>query len=141
MSDPWMSESSDVSGSPRGLLGLRMMSTEIRPGIPPLEGHYSEGGIQGELLVGEAASAGYNASVAGIQSCAVSRSGRMPLPAAARRRWNLDNGGAVDVMDLGFAVLTLPQGDGSRLLSDLVGRDEHAALVRSLAEDPDLATT
>ena len=68
-------------------------------------------------------------------------SGQMSLPAAARHRWSLDDGGPVDVIDLGFAVLTLPRGEGRRLLSDLVSRDEHAAFVRSLADDPELATT
>ena len=70
----------------------------------------------------------------------VSSSGQMSLPAAARHRWDLDGGGPVDVVDLGFAVLTLPQGEGRRLLSDLLSRDEHAAFVRSLDEDPELAT-
>ncbi len=65
----------------------------------------------------------------------------MSLPASARHRWNLDNGGPVDVIDLGFGVLTVPKGTGRRLLGDLLGRDEHAAFVRSLADDPDLATT
>ena len=71
----------------------------------------------------------------------VSSSGQMSLPAAARHRWDLDGGGPVDVVDLGFAVLTLPQGEGRRLLGDLLSRDEHAAFVRSLDDDPELATT
>ncbi len=71
----------------------------------------------------------------------MSSSGQMSLPAAARRRWGLDNGGPVDVLDLGFGVLTVPRGEGRQLLNDLLGRDEHAAFVRSLADDPDLATT
>lgn len=41
----------------------------------------------------------------------VSSSGQMSLPAAVRRRWHLDEGGPVDVIDLGFGVLTLPAGD------------------------------
>ena len=65
----------------------------------------------------------------------------MSLPAAARHRWNLDDGGPVDVIDLGFSVLTLPRGEGRRLLGDLVSREEHAAFVKSLADDPELATT
>jgi bifunctional DNA-binding transcriptional regulator/antitoxin component of YhaV-PrlF toxin-antitoxin module len=76
-----------------------------------------------------------------VQQFVVSSSGQMSLPAAARHRWNLDDGGPVDVLDLGFGVLTVPQGEGRRLLGDLLGRDEHAAFVRSLAEDADLATT
>ncbi len=71
----------------------------------------------------------------------VSSSGQMSLPAAARHRWKLDRGGPVDVIDLGFGVLTLPKGEGRRLLDDLLSRDEHAAYVRSLEDDPDLATT
>ena len=79
--------------------------------------------------------------VTGIQEYAVSSSGQMSLPAAARHRWKLERGGPVDVLDLGFGVLTVPGGTGRRLLSDLVSRDEHAAYVRSLVEDDDLATT
>lgn len=77
----------------------------------------------------------------GVQEYLVSSSGQMSLPAGARHRWNLDDGGPVDVIDLGFGVLTVPSGEGPRLLGDLLSRDEHAAFVRSLAGDPDLATT
>jgi len=77
----------------------------------------------------------------GVQEYVVSSSGQMSLPASARHRWNLDKGGPVDVVDLGFAVLTLPKGEGMRLLNDLLSRDDHAEFVRSLADDPDLATT
>ena len=81
----------------------------------------------------------------------MSSSGQMCLPAQVRHRWNLDDGGPVDVLDLGFGVLAqkakaptgtaVPKGEGRRLLADLLGRDEHADFVRGLAEDPDLATT
>lgn len=76
-----------------------------------------------------------------VRQYLVSSSGQMSLPAAARHRWNLDGGGAVDVLDLGFGVLTVPKGAGHRLLSDLVSRAEHEAFVSSLADDPDLATS
>ncbi|MDQ6839923.1 MAG: AbrB/MazE/SpoVT family DNA-binding domain-containing protein [Actinomycetota bacterium] len=76
-----------------------------------------------------------------IQEYLVSSSGQMSLPAAARHRWDLDQGGPVDVLDLGYGVLTLPKGEGRRLLGDLLGREEHAERVRELADDPDLATT
>ena len=79
--------------------------------------------------------------VDGIQEYLVSSSGQMSLPATARHRWHLDGGGPVDVLDLGFAVLTMPKGQGRRLLGDLVSRDQHADFVASLADDPDLATT
>jgi len=76
-----------------------------------------------------------------VQEYVVSSSGQLSLPAAARHRWNLDAGGPVDVIDLGFGVLTLPKGEGRRLLGDLLTREEHARFVRSLVDDPDLATT
>jgi len=79
--------------------------------------------------------------MAGVQEYLVSSSGQMSLPASARHRWHLDGGGPVDVIDLGFGVLTLPKGEGRRLLGDLVTRELHTAFVGSLADDPDLATT
>ena len=45
------------------------------------------------------------------------------------------------MIDLGFGVLTVPQDEGRRLLSDLLSREAHAAFVASLGVDPDLATT
>ncbi len=75
------------------------------------------------------------------QHYAVSSSGQLSLPAAARHRWDLDDGGPVDVLDLGFGVLIVPRGEGRGMLGDLLGRDEHAEFVRSLAGDDELATT
>jgi bifunctional DNA-binding transcriptional regulator/antitoxin component of YhaV-PrlF toxin-antitoxin module len=76
-----------------------------------------------------------------IQEYLVSSSGQISLPAAVRHRWNLDGGGPVDVLDLGFAVLTVPKGEGRRLLGDLLSRDDHARYVQTVADDDDLATT
>jgi bifunctional DNA-binding transcriptional regulator/antitoxin component of YhaV-PrlF toxin-antitoxin module len=76
-----------------------------------------------------------------VQEYLVSASGQMSLPAGVRHRWHLDSGGPVDVIDLGFGVLTVPKGTGRKLLDDLVTRDQHAEFVGSLADDPDLATT
>lgn len=76
-----------------------------------------------------------------VQEYLVSSSGQMSLPAAVRHRWHLDAGGPVDVLDLGFGVLTVPKGEGRRLLGDVVSRDEHTAFVASLRDDPDLATS
>ena len=54
-------------------------------------------------------------------------------------RWPLDQGGQVDVVDLGFGVLTLPAGGAARLLDDILPAEAHyAATVAD--EDPDLAT-
>jgi len=44
------------------------------------------------------------------------------------------------VIDLGFGILTVPKGEGRRLLGDLLSREDHASFVKSLADDPDLAT-
>jgi hypothetical protein len=79
--------------------------------------------------------------MAQLQEYLVSSSGQMSLPADARHRWDLDQGGPVDVLDLGFGVLTVPRGEGRHLLGELLGRDEHAAFVASLRDDPDLATS
>jgi bifunctional DNA-binding transcriptional regulator/antitoxin component of YhaV-PrlF toxin-antitoxin module len=79
--------------------------------------------------------------VMSVQQYLVSTSGQVSLPASVRHRWKLDNGGPVDVIDLGFGVLTVPQGTGKRLLSDLLPREAHAEFVDSLSNDLDLATT
>ena len=83
----------------------------------------------------------YHRVVSRVQEYLVSSSGQMQLPASARHRWNLDHGGPVDVIDLGFGVLTVPLGTAQGLLGDLLSRDEHAEFVNSLADDVDLATT
>ncbi len=76
-----------------------------------------------------------------VQQFQVSSSGQMSLPAAARHRWRLDGGGPVDVLDLGFGVLTVPQGHAALLLDDLLSAADHDAFVDRLEDDPDLATT
>ena len=70
----------------------------------------------------------------------VSSSGQMSLPAAVRRRWHLERGGSVDVLDLGFGVLTLPAGYRGRLLDQLLPADAHYAAVAA-EDDPDLRST
>lgn len=42
----------------------------------------------------------------------VSERGQMALPAEARHRWDLDNGGTVEIADLGSALLIVPAGRG-----------------------------
>ena len=80
-------------------------------------------------------------AVEGIVEYLVSSSGQMSLPADVRRRWRLEKGGPVDVIDLDFAVMVLPRGQGRRLLRDLLSAEEQAAFVASLKDDEDLATT
>lgn len=76
----------------------------------------------------------------GAETFRVSSSGQMSLPAAVRHRWNLDDGGLVDVVDLGFGVLTVPAGAARRLLDEILTADAHYAAVAA-EDDPDLATT
>jgi bifunctional DNA-binding transcriptional regulator/antitoxin component of YhaV-PrlF toxin-antitoxin module len=71
----------------------------------------------------------------------VSASGQISLPADARRRWGVPNGGTVEVVDLGWGVLVVPPGGTLELRGDLLPSPaEHAAFVAGL-DDPDLATT
>jgi bifunctional DNA-binding transcriptional regulator/antitoxin component of YhaV-PrlF toxin-antitoxin module len=78
--------------------------------------------------------------MSGIQRYRVSASGQMCLPAPARHRWDLDRGGPVEVLDLGFGVLTVPEGMARVLLDDLVSHEGHAAFTASLTDDHELGT-
>jgi bifunctional DNA-binding transcriptional regulator/antitoxin component of YhaV-PrlF toxin-antitoxin module len=77
--------------------------------------------------------------VASIESFKVSSSGQMSLPAAVRRRWHLDHGGRVDVLDLGFGVLTMPEGHAARMLDEILPAESHYEAVAA-EEDPDLVS-
>ncbi|MEJ7764897.1 MAG: AbrB/MazE/SpoVT family DNA-binding domain-containing protein [Acidimicrobiales bacterium] len=70
----------------------------------------------------------------------VSASGQMSLPAAVRHRWNLERGGPVEVLDLGFGVLTVPAGEAGRFLDELLPAEAHYAATER-EDDPDLLTT
>jgi bifunctional DNA-binding transcriptional regulator/antitoxin component of YhaV-PrlF toxin-antitoxin module len=83
---------------------------------------------------------GQMASNPAVKRYVVSTSGQMSLPAEVRHRWGLDDGGPVEVVDLGFGVLTVPEGQGVKLFRDLLSRDDQAAFVASI-DDSDLATT
>jgi len=67
----------------------------------------------------------------------------MALPADARRRWQLTDGGSVEIADLGNALLVVPAGRGGlrALLREAI--DEaggYAGLSAAVADDePDLA--
>jgi AbrB family looped-hinge helix DNA binding protein len=73
----------------------------------------------------------------------VSDRGQMALPAEARRRWNLGEGGSVEVADLGDALLIVPAGRGGlrALLRDAItDAGGYAQLVAQVAADePELA--
>ena len=76
----------------------------------------------------------------GTSEFLVSSSGQMSVPAAVRHRWGLDHGGRVTVVDLGDAVVLLPQGGQQRLLAEALTAEDHRHFVDSLG-DADLATT
>lgn len=72
----------------------------------------------------------------------VSDRGQMALPAEARRRWNLDKGGTVEIADLGDSLLIVPAGRGGlrtllRAAIDEAGGYANLAKAAAAAE-PDL---
>jgi bifunctional DNA-binding transcriptional regulator/antitoxin component of YhaV-PrlF toxin-antitoxin module len=70
----------------------------------------------------------------------VSVRGQMSLPATARRRWGLDAGGEVGFLDLGDALVIVPEGVDvlRRELIDAVTAEGWAE-ARAGFGDPDLA--
>ena len=70
----------------------------------------------------------------------ISSRGQMSLPASARHRWGLDDGGDVGYLDLGDAVLLVP-GSVDQLRAALLDAvdDEIWARARDGFGDPDLA--
>ncbi len=70
----------------------------------------------------------------------VSSRGQMSLPAAARRRWGIEDGGSVGYLDIGEAVLLVP-GGVEKLRRDILGSvsGQDWAAVRNRIDDPDLA--
>lgn len=73
----------------------------------------------------------------------VSERGQMALPAETRRRWGIADGGAVEIADLGAAVVVVPAGRGglrSMLSEALDEAGGYQSLVRRVAaSEPDLA--
>lgn len=78
-----------------------------------------------------------------VASYRVSDRGQMALPAEARRRWNLTEGGAVEIADVGDALVIVPAGRGGlrglvrAAIDDAGGYERLAAAVTD--EEPDLA--
>ena len=64
----------------------------------------------------------------------------MSLPATARRRWGLEDGGSVGYLDIGDAVLLVP-GGGERLRRELLGSgsEEDWEAAQDGFGDPELA--
>lgn len=78
-----------------------------------------------------------------VMNYRVSDRGQMALPAETRRRWNLTDGGTVEVADLGTALIIVPAGRGGlqsllRAAIDDAGGYKTLA-TRVIADDPDLA--
>lgn len=69
----------------------------------------------------------------------VSSRGQFSLPASARERWGLKDGGEVEVFDLGSCVVMMPTGGGSarRSLARALTAERYKAHVAAL-DDPDL---
>lgn len=67
----------------------------------------------------------------------------MALPAEARHRWNLADGGAVEIADLGAALVVVPAGRGglrSVIRESVEEAGGYSSLVSLVAADePDLA--
>jgi AbrB family looped-hinge helix DNA binding protein len=71
----------------------------------------------------------------------VSQRGQMSLPADARHRWGLDEGGDVSYVDVGDAVILIPEGADAlrRRLIDAV-TDEEWQRARRRFGDADLVS-
>jgi bifunctional DNA-binding transcriptional regulator/antitoxin component of YhaV-PrlF toxin-antitoxin module len=69
----------------------------------------------------------------------VSARGQFSLPASARRRWGIEDGGDVEVFDLGTAVVIFPGGPGTarRSLAKALDADRYEELLGRI-DDPDL---
>jgi bifunctional DNA-binding transcriptional regulator/antitoxin component of YhaV-PrlF toxin-antitoxin module len=70
----------------------------------------------------------------------ISSRGQMSLPARARRRWGLDDGGNVGYLDLGNAIVLVP-GGVDELRASLLGAisDDIWESARAGFGDPELA--
>ena len=71
----------------------------------------------------------------------VSQRGQMSLPASARHRWGLEDGGDLSFIDVGDAVVLIPEGvdELRRRLIDAVTEHEWEQARRGFG-DPDLVS-
>jgi bifunctional DNA-binding transcriptional regulator/antitoxin component of YhaV-PrlF toxin-antitoxin module len=69
----------------------------------------------------------------------VSARGQLSLPADVRRRWGIETGGSVEMIDLGQSVLLVPGGTGTlrRMVGDIVTPELYEELLAEI-DDPDL---
>lgn len=77
-----------------------------------------------------------------VSTYRVSDRGQMALPAEARRRWDITDGGAVEIADLGKALVIVPADSGglrsiTKEAVDAAGG--YSALIETVtADEPDL---
>lgn len=76
-----------------------------------------------------------------VATLKVSKRGQMSLPASARHRWGLDEGGEIGAIDMGSAVLLVPGGTPAvqRALASAIGDGRYERAVAAI-DDPDLQT-
>jgi bifunctional DNA-binding transcriptional regulator/antitoxin component of YhaV-PrlF toxin-antitoxin module len=69
----------------------------------------------------------------------VSPRGQLSLPADVRRRWGIEAGGSVEMVDLGRWVLLVPGGEGTlrRMVGEIVTPELYEELLAEI-DDPDL---
>jgi AbrB family looped-hinge helix DNA binding protein len=69
----------------------------------------------------------------------VSSRGQLSLPADVRRRWGIEDGGQVEIADLGESLLIVPGGDGTlrRAVLGTISHQEYQEYIDSI-DDPDL---
>lgn len=82
----------------------------------------------------------YNARMSNATTVKVSSRGQMSLPASARRRWGVENGGEIGVIDLDGALLLVPGGiDAAKnALRAAIADGRYERAVRAI-DDLDLA--
>ena len=69
----------------------------------------------------------------------VSSRGQLSLPADVRRRWGIEDGGHVEIADLGESLLIVPGGDGTlrRAVFGAISHEAYQEYVDGI-DDPDL---
>jgi CSLREA domain-containing protein len=150
-----------VSGKQAALATSITVNTAADPAPNPATGHFSTDGKCSLRAAIDAAqnnsnaddvdceprplhgSHAYTCNVTDLQETGgryrVSARGQFSLPASARRRWGIEDGGDVEVFDLGEAVVIFPGGPGTarRALAKALDADRYEQLIARIG-DPNL---